>query len=68
MRRVDVDGFWMDAHPVTAADFRRFVARPATSRSPSARPIPTRYPDADPELLVPGSLVFLKPPWPGPPR
>jgi sulfatase modifying factor 1 len=25
VRRVEVDGFWMDEHPVTAADFRRFV-------------------------------------------
>jgi formylglycine-generating enzyme required for sulfatase activity len=25
VRRVAVDGFWMDEHPVTAADFRRFV-------------------------------------------
>ena len=26
VRRVEVDGFWMDIHPVTVADFRRFVA------------------------------------------
>ena len=25
MRRVDVDGFWIDERPVTAAEFRRFV-------------------------------------------
>ena len=45
--------------PVTAAEFRRFVARDeATSRSPSGRSTRTHYPDADPDLLVPGSLVF----------
>ena len=26
VRRVEVDGFWMDDHPVTVAEFRRFVA------------------------------------------
>ena len=25
VRRVDVDGFWIDTHPVTVAEFRRFV-------------------------------------------
>ena len=25
VHRVSVDGFWMDEHPVTAAQFRRFV-------------------------------------------
>ena len=25
VHRVSVEGFWMDRHPVTAADFRRFV-------------------------------------------
>ncbi|MEO5633716.1 formylglycine-generating enzyme family protein [Gaiella sp.] len=56
-----VDGFWIDSHPVTAADFRRFVRetghRTLAERSPAAH----QYPDADPELLVPGSLVFRKP-------
>jgi formylglycine-generating enzyme required for sulfatase activity len=27
VRQVEVDGFWMDEHPVTAAEFRRFVRR-----------------------------------------
>ena len=25
MHRVAVDGFWIDEHPVTVAEFRRFV-------------------------------------------
>jgi formylglycine-generating enzyme len=58
VRRVDVDGFWMDPHPVTVADFRAFVA--ATGYVTVAeRPLdPLEYPDADPALLHPGSLVF----------
>lgn len=58
--RVAVDGFWMDEHPVTNAQFRRFVK--ATDHVTVAeRPLdPADYPDADPSLLVPGSLVFRK--------
>jgi len=56
--RVAVDGFWMDEHPVTAALFRRFV-RASGYVTVAERPLdPTDYPDADPDLLVPGSLVF----------
>ena len=58
VRRVEVDGFWIDEHPVTVGEFRRFVK--ATGHVTVAeRPLePDDYPDADPELLVPGSLVF----------
>jgi formylglycine-generating enzyme len=58
VRRVEVDGFWIDEHPVTVADFRRFVK--ATGYVTVAeRPLdPRQYPDADPALLHPGSLVF----------
>ena len=50
----------MDAHPVTAADFRRFV-RETRYVTVAERPLDRAdYPDADPELLVPGSLVFRK--------
>ena len=58
VHEVTVDGFWMDEHQVTVAEFRRFVK--ATGHETLAeRPLdPTDYPDADPELLVPGALVF----------
>jgi formylglycine-generating enzyme len=58
VRRVEVDGFWMDDHPVTVAEFRRFVV--ATGYATVAeRPLdPADYPEADPALLQPGSLVF----------
>jgi formylglycine-generating enzyme required for sulfatase activity len=60
VRRVAVDGLWMDERPVTAADFRRFV-RATGYVTVAERPLdPGEYPDADPELLVPGSLVFHK--------
>jgi sulfatase modifying factor 1 len=57
---VSVDEFWIDEHPVTAAEFRRFV-RETGYVTLAERPLdPDLYPDADPELLVPGSLVFRK--------
>jgi sulfatase modifying factor 1 len=58
VHRVTVDGFWMDEHPVTNAEFRRFVK--ATGHVTVAeRPLdPADFPGADPALLVPGSLVF----------
>jgi formylglycine-generating enzyme required for sulfatase activity len=64
VRQVAVDGFWMDDHPVTVAEFRWFVA--ATGYATVAeRPLdPADYPDADPSLLHPGSLVFHQPPGP----
>ena len=64
VHRVALDGFWMDEHPVTVAEFRRFVH--ATGYLTVAqRPLdPAAYPGADPALLVPGSLVFQRPPGP----
>jgi sulfatase modifying factor 1 len=60
VRPVEVNGFWMDEHPVTAADFRRFV-RETGYVTFCERPLDAGdYPDAEPELLVPGSLVFRK--------
>jgi formylglycine-generating enzyme len=58
VREVEVDDFWMDEHPVTVGAFRRFVK--ATGYVTTAqRPLdPADYPDAEPALLVPGSLVF----------
>jgi formylglycine-generating enzyme required for sulfatase activity len=58
VRQVEVEGFWIDERPVTVADFRRFVK--ATGYVTVAeRPLDEAdYPDADPEALVPGALVF----------
>ena len=60
VRRVAVNGFWMDSHPVTVAEFRRFT-RETGYVTVAERPLdPAQYPDADPALLVPGSLVFYQ--------
>ena len=60
VHEVNVDGFWMDEHPVTAAEFRGFV-RDTGYITFAERPLEAAdYPDVDPELLVPGALVFRK--------
>ncbi len=58
VHRVRVDGFWMDDHPVTVAEFRRFVKATGHVTWAERAPDPEDYPDADPQLMVPGSLVF----------
>jgi formylglycine-generating enzyme len=55
-----VESFWMDRHPVTNAEFRRFVKATGYVTWAERAPVPGDYPDADPNLLVPGSLVFRK--------
>jgi formylglycine-generating enzyme required for sulfatase activity len=55
---VSVDGFWMDEHPVTVAEFRRFVKATGYVTWAEVSPDPAEYPEATAELLVPGSLVF----------
>ena len=59
-RPVAVDGFWIQTHPVTNADFTQFVD--ATGYLTVAeRPLdPADYPGAPAENLQPGSMVFRR--------
>jgi formylglycine-generating enzyme len=60
VRRVEVEGFWIDERPVTVAEFRRFVKATAYV-TVAERPLdPADYPDADPSALIPGALVFRR--------
>ena len=61
---VSVDGLWVDVHPVTVGDFRAFVEATGHVTVAETAPDPLEFPGADPELLVPGSLVFTPPPGP----
>lgn len=56
---VEVPDLLVDEHPVTNAEFRRFVA--ATGHRTVAERAPTRQelPEADPQDLVAGSQVFV---------
>jgi formylglycine-generating enzyme len=55
---VAVDGFWIDTRTVTVAEFRRFVKQTGHVTVAEQELDPDAYPDAHPDLLVPGSLVF----------
>jgi formylglycine-generating enzyme len=57
---VSVDGFWMDEHLVTVAEFRRFVKATGYITRAERELDPALYPGAEPSLLVPGALVFRR--------
>ena len=62
--KVTVDGFWMDAHAVTNAEFQRFVEATGYVTLAERPANPADYPGAKPEMLAPSSVVFKKPPGP----
>ena len=64
VREVTVDRFRIDRHPVTVAEFRRFVRETGHVTWAEQPPRAEDYPDADANDLVPGSLVFKKSPGP----
>jgi len=59
--RVEVAGFWIDAHPVTNDEFAAFVADTGHVTLAERAPDPADYPGADPAMLVPASAVFTPP-------
>lgn len=61
---VTVDGFWMDRHPVTNAQYAGFVDATGHVTTAEVPPDPADYPGALPEMLYAGSLVFVQPPGP----
>jgi sulfatase modifying factor 1 len=59
--QVAIDGFWMDQHTVTNAEFSRFVEATGYETFAEKAPRAEDYPGAKPELLVPASSVFHSP-------
>jgi formylglycine-generating enzyme required for sulfatase activity len=59
VRTVSVEGFWIDAHPVTNRQFARFVRETGWVTFAELPPQPADYPGALPEMLFAGSLVFF---------
>jgi formylglycine-generating enzyme len=62
VHRVTVDAFWMDEHPVTNAEFGRFVDATGYVTVAERPPNPADYAGVDPAFLVAGSLAFRRPP------
>jgi formylglycine-generating enzyme required for sulfatase activity len=58
IREVRVDGFWIDSHAVTNAEFSKFVRKTGYVTIAERELNPADYPNAPPENLVPGALVF----------
>ena len=61
VHRVTVDGFWVDATPVTNRQFRDFVAATGYVTFAEIAPRAEDYPGALPHMLKAGSLVFRPP-------
>jgi len=61
---VEVDGFWIDRTTVTNAQFRKFVKATGHITLAEQPADPADYPQAQPELLEPASIVFVPPPGP----
>jgi formylglycine-generating enzyme required for sulfatase activity len=61
VHRVTVDGFWMDRVPVTNERFARFVQATGHVTFAETPPRAEDYPNALPDQLFAGSLVFIKP-------
>jgi sulfatase modifying factor 1 len=58
---VTVDGFWMDEHEVTNAEFAAFVAATGYRTVAEIAPDPKDFPNVPVESLVAGSAVFTPP-------
>jgi formylglycine-generating enzyme required for sulfatase activity len=66
IHRVYVDGFWMDKTEVTNQQFAEFVAATNYVTVAERTPRAEDFPDAPPENLVAGSVVFAPPDQPVP--
>jgi formylglycine-generating enzyme len=58
VREVAVAAFAIQRGPVTVAQFARFAEETRYATLAERPPDPADYPDAEPSLLVPGSVVF----------
>src|SRR5438552_2619522 len=61
IHRVRVDGFWMDKTVVTNEQFAKFVDATGYVTIAERAPTQEEFPNAPPENLVAGSVVFAPP-------
>jgi formylglycine-generating enzyme len=64
--RVRLTGYWIDKNLVTNAQFARFMAATHYVTVAERKPRAEDFPNAPPEVLVPGSIVFTPPLHPVP--
>ena len=58
---VRVDGFWIDRHEVTSAQFARFAAATGYVTLAERGLDPKTHPGASEDLIAPGSALFVRP-------
>jgi formylglycine-generating enzyme required for sulfatase activity len=61
VHRVRVNGFWIDQDELTNAEFQKFVKATGYKTIAEIAPSKEDFPDAPPENLVAGSVVFAPP-------
>jgi formylglycine-generating enzyme required for sulfatase activity len=66
IHRVNVRGFFMDKTDVTNAEFEKFVTATGYVTIAERKPLAKDFPEAPPENLVAGSVVFSPPSHPVP--
>ncbi len=64
IHQVRVDGFWIDQFEVTNDQFAKFVAATGHVTVAERTPTAAEFPDAPPQNLVAGSVVFTPPSGP----
>jgi formylglycine-generating enzyme required for sulfatase activity len=60
VREMTVECFWIDERPVTNLEFLRFVKDTGHVTAAEQAPDPAQSPDAKPDMLFAGSIVFEK--------
>jgi formylglycine-generating enzyme len=58
---VKVEGFWIDQHEVTNAEFAKFVAATGYKTLAERGVDPKTHPDMSGDVLEPGSVLFVQP-------
>jgi sulfatase modifying factor 1 len=61
LHNVHVKGFFIDRYDVTNEDFKKFVQETKYITVAERALNPEEFPEVDPELLEPGSIVFVPP-------
>ncbi len=58
---IELNGFWMDPHPVTNRQFQEFIDATGYVTQAETAPDAIAYPEIPPEQLKAGSAVFVQP-------